>query len=77
VAWSSDSRFLVSASDDKTLKIWELSNVSPAVEVLLEGTPVCPNFTSQLLFHLLLILCVGEMLEDAQGTQQLRLLLQF
>ena len=25
VAWSSDSRLLVSASDDKTLKIWELS----------------------------------------------------
>jgi WD40 repeat protein len=24
VAWSSDSRLLVSASDDKTLKIWEL-----------------------------------------------------
>jgi COMPASS component SWD3 len=28
VAWSSDSRLLVSASDDKTLKIWELSSVS-------------------------------------------------
>lgn len=28
VAWSSDSRLLVSASDDKTLKIWELSTVS-------------------------------------------------
>lgn len=27
VAWSSDSRLLVSASDDKTLKIWELSTV--------------------------------------------------
>lgn len=27
VAWSSDSRLLVSASDDKTLKIWELSSV--------------------------------------------------
>lgn len=26
VAWSSDSRLLVSASDDKTLKIWELSS---------------------------------------------------
>lgn len=25
VAWSSDSRLLVSASDDKTLKLWELS----------------------------------------------------
>lgn len=28
VAWSSDSRLLVSASDDKTLKIWELSSVN-------------------------------------------------
>jgi len=27
VAWSTDSRLLVSASDDKTLKIWELSSV--------------------------------------------------
>ncbi|ENN72814.1 hypothetical protein YQE_10618, partial [Dendroctonus ponderosae] len=26
VAWSSDSRLLVSASDDKTLKIWELAS---------------------------------------------------
>ena len=26
MAWSSDSRLLVSASDDKTLKIWELSS---------------------------------------------------
>ena len=28
VAWAIDSRLLVSASDDKTLKIWELSSVS-------------------------------------------------
>ena len=28
VAWAVDSRLLVSASDDKTLKIWELSSVS-------------------------------------------------
>jgi len=27
VSWSSDSRLLVSASDDKTLKVWELSTV--------------------------------------------------
>lgn len=27
VSWSSDSRLLVSASDDKTLKVWELSSV--------------------------------------------------
>ena len=27
VAWAVDSRLLVSASDDKTLKIWELSSV--------------------------------------------------
>ena len=27
IAWSQDSRLLVSASDDKTLKIWELATV--------------------------------------------------
>jgi WD40 repeat protein len=30
VAWSSDSKLLVSASDDKTLKIWEFSTVCPS-----------------------------------------------
>lgn len=34
VAWSSDSRLLVSASDDKTLKIWELSSVSNPLFIL-------------------------------------------
>ena len=28
VAWSSDSRLLVSASDDKTLKVWDFNTVS-------------------------------------------------
>lgn len=28
VAWSHDSRYLVSASDDKTLRLWEVSTVS-------------------------------------------------
>lgn len=32
VAWSSDSNLLVSASDDKTLKIWDLNSVSEQVE---------------------------------------------
>lgn len=33
VSWSSDSRLLVSASDDKTLKVWELSSVRIYCEV--------------------------------------------
>ena len=28
VSWSQDSKYLVSASDDKTLRIWEASTVS-------------------------------------------------
>ena len=28
LAWSQDSKYLVSASDDKTLKIWEAATVS-------------------------------------------------
>ena len=28
VAWSQDSKYIVSASDDKTLKIWEAATVS-------------------------------------------------
>lgn len=28
VAWSTDSKFLVSASDDKSLKIWDFNTVS-------------------------------------------------
>lgn len=35
VSWSSDSRLLVSASDDKTLKVWELSSVKTHFFVLL------------------------------------------
>lgn len=31
MAWSHDSRLLVSASDDKTLKIWELASVSNSI----------------------------------------------
>lgn len=36
VSWSSDSRLLVSASDDKTLKVWELSSVNIFFNLLLE-----------------------------------------
>ena len=28
IAWSQESKYIVSASDDKTLKLWEASTVS-------------------------------------------------
>ena len=34
MAWSQDSKYLVSASDDKTLKIWEAATVRIIVSVV-------------------------------------------
>ena len=65
VAWSSDSRLLVSASDDKTLKIWELSSVCLQMSLWIGFVDSrCMLFT-------------GQMLENIERTQQLCLLLQF
>ncbi len=65
VAWSSDSRLLVSASDDKTLKIWELSSVSLLI------------FICDVRSFLIDVYFKGEMFEDIKRTQQLCFLLQF
>ena len=40
IAWSQDSRLLVSASDDKTLKIWEAATVSGGAGVGVGGAGV-------------------------------------
>lgn len=107
VAWSSDSNLLVSASDDKTLKIWDLNSVREQmawlgmVDVRNYREPVCSPgvcdeddcsvrfdlkafFLRQTLFPTKtsvepLCRCVshpGQMLENAQRSQQLCLLLQ-
>jgi len=36
VAWSSDSVYLASASDDTTIRIWEVDSVRPTNQVLLD-----------------------------------------
>ena len=33
LAWSQDSKYIVSASDDKTLKLWEAATVSTCIAV--------------------------------------------
>ena len=41
VGWSHDSKYLVSASDDKTLKIWEAATVSQVVMGLVLNDQCC------------------------------------
>lgn len=61
VAWSSDSRLLVSASDDKTLKIWELSSVITNL--------FCKYFFSNVDFTLDAFKFIGKVFEDFERSQ--------
>ena len=72
VSWSQDSKYLVSASDDKTLRIWEASTVST--------TLTCGVFGGILLFTIY-VYCTGvsaatgKMSEDPERPHQLCVLL--
>lgn len=45
VSWSSDSKLLVSASDDKTLKLWDVFTVSNYVVLLTFASCVIHNLS--------------------------------
>jgi len=62
VAWSQDSKYIVSASDDKTLKLWEAATVSASVCYIRYRLSLST-------YH------VGKMFEDTEGPYQLRVLL--
>ena len=80
IAWSQDSRFLVSASDDKTLKIWEAATVGAGgwqerVDGLYSDVPL--YMYSDVPSVLCPPLCgAGQGPEDTEGPHELRLLLQ-
>lgn len=75
VAWSSDSRLLVSASDDKTLKIWELSSVNYTLccfcflckSLLFLGGLGLPFLIENINYHV--ILFSGKMFKNAERSQ--------
>ena len=66
VAWSSDSAFLASASDDTTIRIWDVDTVRnpPTAYMYTPLNSIPPQFLE------------GRHFQDAEGTHQLRILPQ-
>lgn len=60
VCWSADSRYLCTASDDKTLKIWDFNAVNELRSYV----------------TLTLLIFTGQSSENAEGTYKLRVLLR-
>lgn len=72
VAWSQDSKYLVSASDDKTLKIWEAATVSNGLHV--SGYKLVYN-RSMLPTLAIIIIFIGKVLKDFTWPYKSRILL--
>ena len=73
VSWSQDSKYLVSASDDKTLRIWEASTVSTTLTCGVFGVTLL--LTNYILYCTRIFAAIGKVSEDPERPHQLCVLL--